>query len=151
MAVLIWTATLLPVYFLGSWLCSQIAYILRPDFVNLNDQSIAGMLKNSYWLMGIGTVLLVPMAEETLFRGLIFHGLYSKNKALAFAVSTMAFAAVHVISFIGKYDASLLLLSLLQYVPAGICLAFAYAKTGTVWTPIIMHTAINLIGVFLVV
>ena len=88
MAVLIWTATLLPVYFLGSWLCSQIAYILRPDFVNLNDQSIAGMLKNSYWLMGIGTVLLVPMAEETLFRGLIFHGLYSKNKALAFAVST---------------------------------------------------------------
>ena len=148
--IALWAGILLPIYFAGCWVCSQVAFLLRPDFANLNDQSIAGMMQESYWLMCIGTVLLVPMAEELLFRGLIFRGLYNKSRMLAYAASTIAFAAVHVVSFIGKYDLPLMLLSLLQYLPAGICLGFAYAKTDTICTPILMHITINLIGVFLV-
>ena len=146
--VLVWAGILLPAYFAGCWICSQLAFALRPDFANLNDQSIESMLQESYWFMAIGTVLLVPMAEELLFRGLIFRGIFNKNPILAYTVSTLAFAAIHVVSFIGRYDLPLTLLSLLQYVPAGLCLGFAYAKTDTICTPILMHTIINLIGIF---
>ena len=149
--VLVWTMIMLPVYFVISWFCAQIAYALRADFANLNDQSIAHLMQQNYWLMCFGTVLLVPMAEELLFRGLIFHGLYHKSKYLAYCVSTFAFAAIHVVSFIGMYDLPLLLLSLLQYLPAGLCLGFAYEKSGTICTPIIMHIIINLIGVLFLV
>lgn len=144
--VLRYACIFLSLYFIGNFLCSQLTYALRPDFINLNDQSIAGMTQQNYLLVSVGTVLLVPVAEETLFRGLIFGQLYNKNPIAAYTVSTLAFAAVHVVSYIGQYDALLLLLSILQYVPAGIFLGLAYAKTDTIWASIFMHITINQIG-----
>lgn len=150
MNIALWAGIMLSIYFFACWICAQIAFALRPDFANLNDQSIAAMMRENYWIMSIGTVLLVPMAEETLFRGLIFQGLYNKSRLLAYTISTLGFAAIHVMSFIGKYDLPLLLLSFLQYLPAGICLGFAYAKTDTIWTPIAIHSIVNFIGILFV-
>lgn len=145
--VLRYACIFLSLYFLSNYLCSWVAHTLRPDFANRNDQSISIMLQEQPLLMRIGTVFLVPMAEETLFRGLIFQGLYRKNRLLAYGISTLAFGAVHVMGYIGQYDPALLTLSLLQYLPAGIILGLAYAKTDTIWAPIAMHIAINQVGI----
>lgn len=121
--------------------------IINPDFSNVNDDSIAQMTQGNFALMAIGTVLLVPPVEETLYRGLIFHGLYDRSKILAYILSVTLFATIHVVGYIGLYDWSTLLMCFLQYIPAGICLAWAYNAADSILAPILIHMIINLIGI----
>lgn len=129
------------------WLCAAALnrgiLLLDPSFSNANDGSIAAMAGKHYRLMAIGTVLLVPPVEECLYRGLIFGGLYRKNRFLAYLLSILAFCAIHVLGFLGTRPPLMLALSALQYVPAGFFLALAFQKTGTIWSPILVHAAIN--------
>ena len=135
-------------YFLASFAISALVLFLRPDFRNVNDQAIREMTRENFTPMAICTVLLVPVAEESFFRGLIFQGLYNKSRVAAYLVSTLAFAAIHIVSYVGTYDMELLGLCLLQYLPAGLCLGWAYAKADSIWAPILMHITINQIGIF---
>jgi membrane protease YdiL (CAAX protease family) len=91
--------------------------------------------------MVIGTVVLVPIVEETLYRGLIF-GLLPK-RILRYAVSVGAFCAIHVMGYIGYYEPLHLLLCFMQYIPAGLVLAYAYERSGSIFAPILIHMAIN--------
>ena len=134
-------------YWLTSYLVSILIIGIYPDFSNVNDQSIIGLTQQNYMLMAIGTVVLVPVTEETLYRGILFRSLYNRNHILAYAVSTLAFSALHVIGYIGSYEPIHLLMCLLQYIPAGLCLGWAYAKADTIWAPILMHMTINQIGI----
>ena len=105
--------------------------LLYPAYFNINDTSFALMVEEYYALMAIGTVFLVPVTEECLFRGLIFGGFYPKNKAAAYILSAIAFSAIHIVSYLDLYEPMLLLLCFLQYLPAGFFLAWAYARSGT--------------------
>ena len=118
-----------------------------PSFSNYNDEAIAGMMRGNYFLMFVGTIILVPPVEECFFRGLIFRNLYSKSKWAAYIVSILAFAIIHIIGYIGKYSAWELLIAVAQYLPAGLCLAWSYAKADTIFAPILIHAAINYIGI----
>lgn len=120
---------------------------LYPDFLNLNDQSILEMSRGSFFIMAIGTVLLVPVVEEVLYRGLIFHTLYNRNRITAYAVSSAIFSLIHIAGYITLYSPTALLLSFIQYIPAGLCLGWAYARADSVWAPILIHTLVNLIGI----
>ena len=121
--------------------------LISPDFFNVNDSAISTMVDQNTDLMAIGTILLAPVAEELFYRGLIFRGFYNKKPILGYLVSTLAFASLHVVGYIGLYSPLHLLLCLLQYIPAGICLGWAYAKTDCIFAPILMHIAINQIGI----
>lgn len=121
--------------------------MLQPEHINANNAVIQSFVSQHYILMVIGTVLLVPITEETLFRGLIFGTLYRKNPILGYVLSTLIFAAIHVVSYIGMQDIPTLLLSLMQYIPAGLTLSWAYVRSGTICTPILIHAVINLIGI----
>ena len=134
-------------YWGGSILLSFIILSIYPDFFNVNDQSIMELTEQNQTLMGIGTVLLVPVVEETLYRGVVFGGLYRRNPVAAFAVSALVFSALHVVGYIGSYEPLHLCMCFLQYIPAGLALAFAYAKADTIWAPILMHMTINQIGI----
>lgn len=118
-----------------------------PDFANVNDASIAGMMDGHFWLMVIGTVLLVPVAEELLYRGAVFRGLYGKSPALAYCVSTALFSFIHVLSFLGTADFFTICLCFVQYIPAGLIFCRCYEKTDSILTPILIHTAVNLVGI----
>ena len=129
------------------WLCTVIiggitTYFV-PEFANVNDASIMEMAADDYTLTAIGTVLLAPLAEELMYRGLFFDGLHRRSPALAFMVSTVVFAAIHVVGYIGLYDPLTLVLCFVQYIPAGLCLGWAYTHSGTIWAPILAHMAIN--------
>lgn len=125
----------------------MIAY-LDPEFANVNDAAITAMAAESPWLLGIGTMLLVPFAEECLFRGLLFTPFYAKRRPVAYAVSTAAFCAVHVIGYVGMYPPETLALCFVQYIPAGLLLGWAYAASGSLFAPMLVHSAVNAVSFF---
>ena len=123
-------------------------YLVFPSFVNMNNQSIAAMVGQELHLMALATVILVPVAEETLFRGLLFRGLYGKNPAAAWLTSMVAFSAIHVVGYIGTLEPLHLLLSFIQYLPASYCLCWTYRQTGTILSPILMHMIVNAMSIY---
>ena len=137
--------------FLGWYLSNEgIARLIRwiaPGFANVNDQSIAAMFARSPVLMAIGTVLLVPLAEECLFRGLIFAQLYRKDKPLAYAITAAGFAAVHVAGYLNQYPPAVLGLCFAQYLLPSLILCWTYAHCGSILAPIFLHTAINVMAI----
>jgi len=135
------------IYFLGSLIVGALTQALFPAFVNENDKNILSMVEENYTLMTLCVVFFVPITEEVLYRGLLFGKLYSKNKLLGYGVSALVFSAIHVIGYIGVYEPAYLLVSLLQYVIPSLCLAWAYAYSGNIWSSILMHITINQIGI----
>ena len=133
-------------YWLGSILVNILVISLDPGFSNVNDDNIAILTDQNFYLMVIGTVVLVPVVEETLYRGVIFGQLYSKNSVISYIVSIAVFSALHILGYVGYYSPFRLLLCFLQYIPAGFFLAWTYVKTDTIWAPIIIHMTVNLIG-----
>ncbi len=134
------------VYYVSNILVNVLILRLMPGFFNVNDSQIDLMASQSYTLMTLCVVLLVPVVEETLYRGLLFGRLYAKKKWLGYTVATLVFALIHVIGYIGSYNIWQLLLCTIQYIPAGLTLAWAYEESGTIWAPILMHMTINFIG-----
>ena len=130
-----------------STLVSMGIIFIEPDFFNVNNENLSSISQKYYWPTAIATVVLVPITEELLHRGAIFGGLYRKNRIAAYAVSTLVFALVHITAYVGYFEPKTLLLCYLQYIPAGLCLAAAYDITGCIATPILIHAAINAVGI----
>ena len=118
-----------------------------PNFQNLNDASITAMAQANRTLMTIAVVILVPLTEEVLYRGLIFRNLYRQSQVAAYLVSMAAFAAIHVLTFIGSESVTTLVISFLQYLPAGLCLAWTYTKADNLFAPVIVHALVNAIAI----
>ena len=122
------------------------AYVLLPDYVNYNNQAIMVQFSADLYLMLATTVVLAPIVEECIFRGLLFRGLYDRSPAAAWVSSVGLFAAMHVVSFIGVYSPLELVVSLLMYMPAGVILCVTYRRSGNLIAPIITHAVINLMA-----
>ena len=130
-----------------SELLAGLIFRICPLFVNFNDASILYALDQDFVLIAVGSILLVPVTEETLFRGMIFRGLYDRSPLAAYLVSMAAFAAIHVMGYIGSAEPVMILLAFLQYLPAGYCLCFAYRHSGSILSPILMHMIVNAVAV----
>lgn len=130
-------------YALGTWAVTRAALVIVPGFSNANNEAIIRMGKNGWALMTLGTVVFAPVAEECLFRGLLFRRIYPDYPACAWALSIAAFAAIHVTGYLGSVPALTLLMCFLQYLPAGAALAWAYISADTIWAPIALHCLIN--------
>ena len=120
---------------------------LLPGFSNINDAAITAMAKSNYTLMLIGVVFLVPPAEEMLYRGLIFRNLWQSSKVAAYLLSMAAFSAIHVLGYIGSEDITTLVLCFLQYLPAGLCLAWTYTKADNIFAPTLVHAIVNAVAI----
>ncbi len=150
-----------PVLLLGSAALGMLAYWamnlamgmlilgINPEFANVNDAAITDMVQADMLFSILGTVVLVPPCEELLFRGVVFGGLYNRRPVMAYVISMLCFSAVHVVGYIGLFSWDILALCFLQYLPAGFCLAWSYARSGSILTPILIHTLVNATGVAL--
>ncbi len=113
------------------------------NLTNPNSAAVNASTKlNPNKMLVIG-VLLAPVVEETLFRGVVFGSLRRKNALLAYAVSTLLFAVYHLWSYMVYDFHPSLLLYLLQYLPAGLVLGWAYDYSKTLWAPVFLHMMIN--------
>ena len=81
-------------------------------------------------------IIVAPIAEELLFRGILFTSMVSRiNFFTALIMQGILFGAIHghVVSFI-------------PLTVAGIGFAIGYARTGSILTPIFMHATFNAAG-----
>ena len=137
--------------YVAYWACTRamdaVMTHLLPGFRNINDSAITEMAHANYTLMAIGVTLLVPLTEEVLYRGLIFRNLYRSSQLAAYLVSMAAFAAIHVLAYIGSESVTTLAICFLQYLPAGLCLAWTYTKADNIFAPVLVHTLVNAIAI----
>ncbi len=130
-------------FYVMEWLIG----LLRPGYTNYNDDSIAALSQGNFFLMSIGTVVLVPVTEECLYRGLIFRNLYHKSRWAGYCISIAAFSCLHLLGYIGIYSPADLVIAFLQYLPAGLWLAWSYIKGNTIFVPILIHAAVNFVTI----
>lgn len=135
------------VYSLSRFFMLQLLLAIDPNFPSINDMTIQNLVREDFTLMFIGTVILVPITEECLLRGLVFRGLYDYSPLLAWIVSVALFSGVHLVSYIGLYPLPTMLLCFVQYIPAGLCLAGAYRLSGSLLAPILIHSLVNLMSI----
>lgn len=82
--------------------------------------------------------VVAPIAEEALFRGLLFGGLAQRLPApAAAAVSAFFFAASHGLGVLAPIFV------------LGLGLAYVYARTGTLWASITTHAFVNAVSLVL--
>ena len=134
----------LVLYFLASAVLNFVVTRFFPDFTNLNDNSLSFLIQEEPALLRIAIIFLVPVAEELLYRGVVFGSIHSKNRFLAYAISAGLFSLIHFVGFLP--DPTTFLISFVLYLPAGLCLAWAYERSGSILAPILMHITINQMG-----
>lgn len=84
----------------------------------------------------VNAVILAPVVEEMLFRGLLFTVLRRYFAALpTLAIVTLAFGLLHIENG---------LLHVVSVLPAGAFLGFAREISGGIGLPILLHAAMNL-------
>lgn len=133
-------------YYAGNFLISLMMNWLKLDIPRYNDETVETLMgENSAVMIACG-VILAPMIEETLARGLIFGTLRRKSRILAYGVSMVFFAAIHVWQYLPREGWEAVALAAVPYLPAGIALGWTYEKGSNVWAPIALHAAINAIS-----
>ena len=137
---------LLIAYLMLTTVVNLIILSILPDFANQNNDALLSIMGVRPALVVILSVLLAPVIEETLFRGLIFGGLRRFGRLPAYAVTMLFFSAIHVVSFLGMLTPLETVLSLVQYVPATLILCAIYEYTDTIYAPMLLHSAVNLVA-----
>ncbi len=91
----------------------------------------------SWWLTVVGVTILVPVAEEVLFRGLLQSGVRAFTKAAwpAILITTIIFTLMHLGSVPWYALPSLTLLAIM--------LGVLYERTGRLWPCIVLHALFN--------
>ncbi len=100
------------------------------------DEALAGGVRTALAL--VAAVVLAPVAEELLFRGLLYRALRRRRGVLgAVVVSSVAFAVVHL------DVAATQPLALVGLTLVGVVMALAYERTGGLLVPVAAHAAYN--------
>lgn len=88
---------------------------------------------DEFVLVFLGVAVIVPVAEEIFFRGMLYQWLRTRTSIpIALMISSFVFGAVHLSAI------SLISLS----VVGGFC-ALVYEYSGSIWTAIVVHAANN--------
>ncbi len=136
-------------YWVLNMAISFLVFSMEPEFGNVNDSYVVSMLEESPVLMTIAVIFAAPLAEECLFRGWLFTGLAQKSVPLAYAATCALFSAIHVVGYIGHYDARTLLLCFVQYLGPSLALCWACRKNDSLAAPLLMHMFINALACIL--
>lgn len=136
---------------------SWIASVLQEVFLSIQPQEIAHSALQSIaedpgtiwkYLVIVIVVLLTPIFEEFMYRGLLQQGLAGAGigRWPAIIVASIIFALMHLpaLSMESALSAVLTLFAL------GLVLGFLYERTGRLLAPIIMHGLFNLGNILLI-
>lgn len=123
---------------------------LGTDYVNQNQDTVEQFIHSDVLGSAVMMMLCAPIVEECLLRGLIFRPLYPRSRVLAYALSMLLFAFLHVYSsLITGTTAMEVLINVVTYLPAGFALAWVYARTETIWASILLHLLANSLSIAL--
>lgn len=135
-------------YILSYGISALMIYILsNQPVVNPNDQTVTELMQTGSAKSVIAlSVLIAPIVEEVLFRGVLFGGIRKRSRNAAYIVSILLFAFYHVWQYLIAYKDPTVLLYMLQYIPAGYVLAMCYEQVNSIWVPIFLHMLLNYIN-----
>ncbi len=106
-----------------------------------NDEFTVEAYKTSVWpvLFWIATVIFAPAFEETFFRGFLFVGLKQSRigSGGTIIVTALTWAMLHI-----QYD----IYGMAFILILGIFLGIARLRTGSLWSPLMIHSFWNLIA-----
>jgi len=126
----------------------RLTNLLMDNRTNLNDITISAQIDDAPRTTLIIIVALAPFVEEVLFRGLVFGNLRGKSRILAYGISCLLFAFLHVWQYaLSNQDITYFLL-MVQYLVPGLVLAWAYDHSGTLWSSIGLHMAANALSMW---
>ena len=138
------------VFFYGlNELLYRTAHVLFGHTLNLNDYAVSAQVDDAPRITLLIVVLIAPFIEEVLFRGYVFGSLKGHSRALAYVVSCVLFAFLHVWQFAGGGLSFSRVLLLVQYLVPGAVLAWSYDRSGNLWGPLLIHVAANALHVWL--
>ncbi|MBI4242486.1 MAG: CPBP family intramembrane metalloprotease [Planctomycetes bacterium] len=104
---------------------------LKPFIPHFKDLKLVPGLNNNLWIILLA-VIIAPIFEEIIFRGLVYNGLKQNvNKIYSIILSAALFAIVHHP------------LSAPPVFCVGLATAFIYEKTGAILAPILTHATYN--------
>ncbi len=126
-----------------TWALAFVAEKLSIELVIHNNNSVGSMVLQSPYLMLFVAIILAPITEEVLLRGLVFGSIAKSSRAAAYIVSMLIFSFMHSWQFFFTNPVLEVLLGTLMYLPAAGALAWTYARAGTIWAPIALHAIIN--------
>jgi membrane protease YdiL (CAAX protease family) len=115
---------------------------VTPDQIDAASLSRAGQI-----LTVIVAVIVAPITEEFLFRGIVFRAIRDRRGFWVGAiVSSLVFGLVHFVP--APWQDTVLLQAVM--VCTGLALASIYEWRGNLLTPIVTHMAFNAVGVTLI-
>lgn len=127
--------------------CGRLISILTALFGQLpsspNQEAVETLAGVDMRRMAASAVIMAPIVEEALFRGMIFGSIRPKSRVLAYVVSMVVFALYHVWSYAIMYRSLTPLVSGAAYLPIAFVLCFCYDRTESIWTPIFFHMFYN--------
>ncbi|EJO5348440.1 CPBP family intramembrane metalloprotease [Clostridium botulinum] len=131
--------TLVASFGLSLFSCSLV--ILLQDKFPSYKQTAESISQGATSILGlVSMILIIPMFEEILFRGLIFNELKKNiNIILAVIIQALIFALAHGNMLQGIYTLIL-----------GIIIAIVYIKTNSIITCMLFHISYNLLGSIIV-
>ncbi|MFC1942868.1 lysostaphin resistance A-like protein [Chloroflexota bacterium] len=127
-------------------LAITIVYIVLSSLLGtLLERPVSELLADAYstsvWpvLLWVAIVIFAPVFEETLFRGFLFEGFRQSRIGVAgvIGLTAAAWALLHI--QYGIYEIVVIFIF-------GIVLGIFRLKTGSLWSPLIMHAFFNLIA-----
>lgn len=130
---------------LAIWIGALVLYIIGvyalDFFIETPTSEFSLLMSGSKHLpLAISIVVLVPILEETIFRGYLFkawrHSWLGSYGTIL--VTSVLFTLVHA----AQYD----MIILLQIFPLALILGFARERTGSLLVPIAIHSANNLLS-----
>ena len=130
-------------YYAGTWVLQFALTKLAPGFTIYNNETVGSLISDNEYIMMAVTIILAPVIEETLVRGLVFGSIRPTSRVMAYIVSVVLFTLMHNWQYFLLYPAGKVLLSCIPYLPASVALAWTYEKAGTIWAPITLHALIN--------
>lgn len=109
------------------------------EWIEQYEEQASWLIEDSAVSLFFATVIFAPLAEELIFRGLVYtrfkRGLPQRRMGVfaAALISAVIFGALH-----GT------LLQLFYTVPMGLLLCFVYDRYGSLWASVLVHMAFNL-------
>ena len=116
--------------------------LIRPDFQMQPHKELETLIAHSQLslrtLIFVTTILLIPICEEVIFRGLLQTVIrsYVKRPWLSIALASVIFTAAH---YDPTHWPALFVLSM--------CIGYSYEKSGSILRPICIHALFNAVSI----
>lgn len=117
------------------WFTGQVAasWVMQTLGSEQYEQRIAAQAETPLLLVMISAIVLAPMGEEALMRGVAYPMVRKIfSPVAAAAITAVVFALIH-----GN------LVQIMVAIPLGMLLAFVYERTQRLWTVIVLHAFFN--------